>query len=71
MNLQLLGQSLAQNRCSINIKIFEEMKAENLPNLEKETVNPYPGNTKLHTGLTQREPNPPRHIAIKMPKIKE
>lgn len=26
INLQLLGQSLAQNGCSINIKIFEEMK---------------------------------------------
>lgn len=46
-------------------KIFEEIKAENLPNLGKEIVNPYPGNTKLHSGLTQREPNPPRHIVIK------
>ena len=51
--------------------LSEDIVAENLPNLGKETVNPYPGNTKLHTGLTQRKPNPPRHTVLKMPKIKE
>lgn len=67
-NICIIGVPEGDERKDLK-KIFEEIKAENLPNLGKERVTPYPGNTKLHTGLTQREPNP-RHTAIKMPKIR-
>ena len=50
-------------------KIFEEIKAENFPNMGKETVNPVQEVQKVPGMLNPRR-NTLRHIVIKLTKIK-
>ena len=50
-------------------KIFEEIIAENIPNMEKEIVNQIQEMQKI-PGRTEIRRNAPRHIVIKIMKIK-
>ena len=68
-NICIIGVSEGEERDKGTKKTFEEIIAENFPNMEKETVN--------HVQLEQRVPgrinpirNTPRHI-IKLTKIKD
>ena len=51
-------------------KIFEEIKAENFPNMGKETVNPVQEVQKV-SGMLNPRRNTLRHIVIKLTKNKD
>ena len=51
-------------------KIFEEIIAENFPNMEKEIVNHVQEAQRVPSRINQRR-NTPRHIIIKWTKIKD
>ena len=51
-------------------KIFEKMIAENFPNTGKEIINQVPEAQRVPGRINPRR-NTPRHIAIKLTKIKD
>ena len=51
-------------------KILEEIIAENFPNMGKETVNQFQEVQRVPGGINPRR-NMPRHIVIKLTKIKD
>ena len=65
-----LKGSQEQNREKGPEKIFEEIIAENFPNMEKEIINQV---LEAHRvpGKIDRRTNTPRHIIIKPTKIKD
>ena len=69
MNIHIIGVSEGGEREKGPEKIFEEIIAENIPNMEKEIVNQIQKMQKV-PGRTEIRRNAPRHIVIKIMKIK-
>ena len=69
MNMHIIGVPEGEEREKGPEKIFEEIIAENIPNMEKEIVNQIQEMQKI-PGRTEIRRNAPRHIVIKIMKIK-
>ena len=67
-NIHIIGASEGEKREKGPEKIFEEMRAENFPNMGKQIVNQVQ-EARVPGGIIPRR-NTPRHIVIKMMKIK-
>ena len=69
MNIHIIGVSEKGEREKGPKTIFEQIIAENIPNMEKEIVNQIQEMQRL-PGRTDIRRNTPRHIVIKIMKIK-
>ena len=69
MNIHIIGVSERGEREKGPKKIFEEIIAENIPNMEKEIFNEIQEMQRV-LGRTDIWRNTPRHIVIKIMKIK-
>ena len=69
-NIHIIGVPEGKGREKGPEKIFEEIRAENFPNIGKETFNQVQEAQKVPGRINLRR-NTPRHIVIKMTKIKD
>ena len=69
MNIQIIGVPEEEKKKKGSEKIFEEIIVENLPNMGKEIVNQVQEAQRVPYRKNPRR-NTPRHILIKLPKIK-
>ena len=67
-NIQILGAP-EENKKKGHEKILEEITIENFPKLEKEIVTQVQETQRVQNRINPRR-NTPRHILIKLPKIK-
>ena len=70
MNIHIIGVTEGEERDKRPEKIFEEIIAENFPNMGKEIVNQVQEAQRVPCRINPRR-NTPRHIVIKMMKIKD
>ena len=70
MNICVIGVPEGEERKKGSKKIFEEVIAENFPNMEKEIVNQVQEAQRV-PGRVRPRRNTLRHIVIKMTKIKD
>jgi len=68
-NIQIIGVPEEEEKKKGYEKIFEEIIVENFPNMEKEIVNQVQEMQKVPYRINSRR-NTPRHILIKLTKIK-
>ena len=68
-NIQIIGVPEEEDTKKGTEKIFEEIIVENFPNMGKETVNQVQEPQRDPYRINSRR-NTPRHILIKLPKIK-
>ena len=68
-NIQIIGVPEEEEKKKGNEKIFEEIIVENFPNMGKEIVNPVQEEKRVPYRINPRR-NTPRHILIKLSKIK-
>ena len=68
-NIQIVGVPEEEEKKKGYEKIFEEIIAENFPNMEKEIVNQVQEVQRVTYRINPRR-NTPRHILIKLTKIK-
>ena len=68
-NIQIIGVPEEAEKKIGYEKIFEEIKVENFPNMEKEIVNQVQEAQRVPNRINPRR-NTPRHILIKLTKIK-
>ena len=68
-NIPIIGVPEAEEKKKGYEKIFEEIIVENFPNMEKEIVNQVQEMQKVPYRINSRR-NTPRHILIKLTKIK-
>ena len=69
-NILIIGVTEGEEREKGHEKIFEEILAENFPNMRKETVNQVQ-EAQIVPGRTNPRWNTLRHIVIKLTKIKD
>ena len=68
-NIQILGVPEEEEKNKLDEKIFEEIIAENFPNMEKEIVNQIQEVQRIPYRINPRK-NMPRHILVKLKKTK-
>ena len=68
-NIRIIGVPEEEERKRGTEKIFEEIMVENFPNMEKEIVNQVQEAQRVPYRINPRR-NTPRHILIKLSKIK-
>ena len=68
-NIQIIGVPEEEEKNKGYDKIFEEIIVENFPNMEKEIVNQVQEEQRVPYRINPRR-NMPRHILIKLTKIK-
>ena len=68
-NIHIIGVSEGEEREKGPEKVFEEIIAENFPNMGKEIVNQMQEAQRVPGRINTRR-NTPRHIVIKLTKIK-
>ena len=68
-NIQIIGVLDRKEKKKVYEKIFEEIIAENFPNMEKEIVNQLQEAQRVPYRISPRT-NTPRHILIKLTKTK-
>ena len=68
-NIQIIGVPEEEEKKKGYEKIFEEIIVENFPNMEKEIVNQVQEMQRVPYRINSRR-NTPRHILIKLTKIK-
>ena len=69
MNIHIIGVTEGEERDKRPEKIFEEIIAENFPNMGKEIVNQVQEAQRVPGRINPRR-NTLRHIVIKLPKLK-
>ena len=69
-NIHIIGAPEGEEREKVPEKIFEEIIAENFPNMGKETVNQVQEVQSIPSRVNAKR-NTPRHIVIKLTKIKD
>ena len=68
-NIQIVGVPEEEEKKKVYEKIFEEIIVENFPNMEKKIVNQDQDAQRVPHRINPRR-NMPRHILIKLTKIK-
>ena len=68
-NIRIIGVPEGEDREKGPEKIFEEITVENFPNMGKEIVNRVQEAQRVSSRINPRR-NMPRHIVIKLPKVK-
>ena len=68
-NIRIIGVSEEEEKKKGTEKIFEEIIVENFPNMGKETVNQVQEAQRVPYRINPRR-NTPRHILIKLSKLK-
>ena len=68
-SIQIIGVPEEEEKTKAYEKIFEEIIAENFPNMEKEIGNQVQGAQRVPYWINPRR-NTPRHILIKLTKAK-
>ena len=68
-NIRIIGVPEEEEKKEGNKKIFEEITVENFPNMGKEIVNQVQESRRVPYKINPRR-NTPRHILIKLLKIK-
>ena len=68
-NIRIIGISEEEDKKKDHEKILEEIIVENFPKMEKEIITQVQETQRVSSGLNPRR-NTPRHILIKLTKIK-
>ena len=68
-NIRIIGVPEEEEKKNGTEKVFEEIRVENFPNMEKEIVNQVQEAQRVPYRINTRR-NMPRHILIKLSKIK-
>ena len=68
-NIRIIGVPEEGNKRKGHEKIFEEIKVENVPKMGKEIITQVQENQRVPNRINPRR-NTPRHILIKLMKIK-
>ena len=68
-NIRIIGVPKEEEKMKESEKIFEEIIVENIPNMGKEIINQVQEAQKVPYRINPRR-NTPRHILIKLSKIK-
>ena len=66
-NIRIRGASKEEKKKKVHEIIFEEIRVENFPNMEKEIVNQVQEGQRIPYRINPRR-NTPRHILIKLTK---
>ena len=70
MNIRIIWVSEGEEKKKGHEETFEEIIAENFPNMGKEIINQVQEAERVPGGINPRR-NTPRHIVIKLTKIKD